>query len=312
MTSAPLVKKIEELKKKRNAVILVHNYQPAEVQDIADFLGDSLDLSVTASRTQADVILFCGVHFMAETAAILSPSKTVLIPEENAGCPMANMIDAGSLSKLKKEHPRAAVVAYVNTTAAVKAESDVCCTSANAVKIIRSLDAQEIIFVPDKYLGSYVRRFTEKKMILWDGFCPVHARILAEHVMKAKKEHPDAEVFVHPECRPEVIDLADQVLSTTGICRQALEARGKEFIIGTETGILHRLKKDNQGKRFYPVFEGAVCENMKKNSLEKVLWALEEMKHIVKVEKETGKKAGKALSRMLEYSDKNTEVSNAV
>lgn len=320
-----IIQKINDLKEKRKAVILVHNYQLPEVQDIADILGDSLGLSQKAAETKAEVIVFCGVHFMAETASILCPDKVVLIPDVNAGCPMADMIDVEGLRNLKKQHPDAVVVAYVNTPAEVKAESDVCCTSANAVKIVNSLTAKKIIFIPDKYLGQYVaseinpvrnkspeaiasdgyRRIfngTKKEIIFWQGYCPIHARILADDILKAKREHPFAEVIVHPECTPEVIALADKVFSTTGMLNYAKKTKSKEIIIGTEIGIIYRLQKENPDKKFYPVSEKAICENMKKNSLEKVLWSLEEMKYEVKVEEKIRQKAKKAIDRMLGYS----------
>ncbi|MCM8819604.1 MAG: quinolinate synthase NadA [Candidatus Omnitrophica bacterium] len=300
MSNSSLVKKISELKKDRNAIILVHNYQPPEVQDIADFLGDSLELSIKAAQTDAKVIVFCGVHFMAETASILCPDKTVLMPDINAGCPMANMIDAKQLKKLKIEHPEAIVVAYVNTTAEVKAESDICCTSSNAIKVVQSQDKdKEIIFVPDKYLGQYVTYMTQREMIYWEGYCPVHVKILAEDIVKLKKEHPDAEVIVHPECTPQVIKLADRVLSTGGMCRYAKETTAKKIIVGTEIGIIYRLQKENPDKKFYPASELAICPNMKLGSLEKVLWVLEELKNEVKVPKEIQVKAIKPIKRML-------------
>jgi quinolinate synthase len=297
-----IVQKISGLKKQKKAVILVHNYQPPEVQDIADFLGDSLGLSQKAAETDAKVIVFCGVHFMAETASILCPDKVVLIPDISAGCPMADMIDAESLRELKKQHPDAVVVAYVNTTAEVKAESDICCTSANAVKIVSSLPEKKIIFIPDKYLGQYVASQTGREMIFWEGYCPVHVKILADDIKRVKKEHPEAEVIVHPECTPEVIAMADKVFSTSGMCNYARETRSKEIIIGTEVGIIYRLQKENPDKKFYPASEGAICENMKKNSLEKVLWSLEEMKYEVKVEEKIRQKAKKAIDKMLQYS----------
>ncbi|MGA2089974.1 MAG: quinolinate synthase NadA [Endomicrobiales bacterium] len=297
-----LTGRIRELMKRRNAVILVHNYQPAEVQDIADFLGDSLDLARKAADTTADVIVFCGVHFMAETAAILNPGKTVLVPDDTAGCPMANMIDAPRLRALKAEHPGAPVVAYVNTTAEVKAETDVCCTSSNAVKIINAMPDKEIIFVPDKNLGDYVARQTGKKLILWEGFCPTHMKIMPENILSQKKLHPQAEVLVHPECRPEVVMLADKVLSTTGVCNYVRESTRAEFIIGTEIGILHRLGKENPGKAFYPASTAAVCPNMKKNSLEKILWALEDMRPVVTVEEPIRIKAKQAIDKMFALS----------
>ena len=302
-----ILDRINELKKERDAVLLVHNYQPAEIQDIADFLGDSLDLSLKAATTDNKVIVFCGVHFMAETAAIISPgthlgtSKTVIIPEPEAGCPMADMITAAQLRDLKKEHPLASVVCYVNTTAEVKAESDICCTSSNAVSIVASMPQEEIIFVPDMNLGRYVESKANKKLILWPGYCVVHARFSAEDVKKARKAHPGAELIVHPECSPQIIKLSDGVFSTTGMCDYVKKSSGSEFIIGTETGILHRLRKENPEKNFYPLAECAVCANMKKNSLEKVLWALEEMKNVVKVEPEVARKAKKAIDKMLEF-----------
>lgn len=296
--------KILKLKKEKNAVILVHNYQIGEVQDVADFVGDSLGLSIEASRTKAKAIVFCGVHFMAETAAIVNPDKTVLMPDVHAGCPMADMITAEGLRELKAKHPKAKVVAYVNTTADVKAESDICCTSANSVKIVESLtDAKEIIFVPDKYLGAYTERFVkDKKFISWNGYCHVHVAILPEHIKKIKKEHPEAEVMVHPECRPETIDLADKVLSTGGMVRWAKESEAKEFIVGTETGIIYRLAKENPGKKFYPATDLAICPNMKKTTLEKVLWSLEDMKERVVVPEEIRIKAKRAIEEMLKVS----------
>ncbi|MFH1368463.1 MAG: quinolinate synthase NadA [Elusimicrobiota bacterium] len=303
-----IVARIKTLKKKLNAVILAHNYQLPEVQDIADFLGDSLDLSRKAASTEADVIVFCGVHFMAETAAILSPEKTVLLPAIDSGCPMADMIDAAKLAALKKNHPNAVVAAYVNTSAEVKAESDICVTSANAVQIIKSLGGnpatagRDIIFVPDRNLGHYVMTQTGKDMILYDGYCPTHNNILPEHVLKARQQHPGAEVVVHPECRPEVIKLADKVLSTSGMVNYAKTSKNKEIIIGTEPGIIYRLKKDSPDKEFYPASDAAVCRNMKKNTLEKVLWSLENMKNVIKVEEPVRSKAKLAIDKMLEYS----------
>jgi quinolinate synthase len=296
---AELVEKISALKKKRNAVILVHNYQLGEVQDIADFVGDSLELSQNAAKTAADVIVFCGVHFMAETASILCPDKVVLLPDINAGCPMANMITAESLRAKKKEHPHAVVVCYINSSAAVKAESDICCTSANAVQIVRMLDTQEILFVPDQYLGHYVSARTGRKMILWPGFCPTHVRIRAEGIKELRQEYPQAKVVVHPECRPDVIALADEVASTSGMCRYAQRDEVKEMVVGTEVGIIHRLRKENPGKRFIPVSEQAICPNMKLITLEKVLWSLEEMSPEVKVPDEIRVRAIAAVDRML-------------
>ncbi len=296
-----LVDRILKLKKTRNAVILAHNYQLGEVQDIADFVGDSLELSQNAARTGADVIVFCGVHFMAETASILCPDKVVLLPDAHAGCPMADMITAEGLRQKKQELPGATVVCYINSSAEVKAESDVCCTSANAVKVIESLDgANEILFVPDQYLGDYIGSKTGKKMILWPGFCPTHLRIQPQHIVRLKQEYPQAKVIVHPECHPEVISLADEVLSTGGMCRYIKESEAEDIIVGTEIGIIHRLRKESPGKRFIPVSEQAVCPRMKLISLEKILWSLEEMAPEVKVQEETRLKAKAAVDRMLE------------
>jgi quinolinate synthase len=297
---AGLVEKISALKRRSNAVILVHNYQLGEVQNIADFIGDSLDLSQRAAETDADVIVFCGVHFMAETASILCPEKVVLLPDINAGCPMANMIAAERLRAKKKEHPQAAVVCYVNSSAEVKAESDVCCTSANAVRVVGSLDAREILFVPDQYLGHYVSTKTSKKMILWPGFCPTHVRIKPERIKELKKEYPQAKVVVHPECTPEVIALADEVLSTSGMCRYARRDEVRAMVVGTEIGIIHRLKKENPGKKFIPISEQAICPDMKSITLEKVLWSLEDMSPEVKVPEEIRLRAKAAVDRMLE------------
>ena len=300
--NSELIEKIQKLKRERNAVILVHNYQLPEVQDIADFRGDSLGLSQKASQTDAEIIVFCGVLFMAETAKILSPDKKVLIPEINAGCPMADMITAQELLKLKKEHPQAIVIAYVNTTAEVKAEVDICCTSANAIRIVNSyaLKDKEIIFVPDKYLAHYVSTQTKRKLIPWEGYCPTHVKILPEDIIRQKKQHPQAEVIVHPECTPEVIKLADRALSTSGICKYAKGSEASEMIIGTEIGILHRLRKENPQKRFYPATDLAVCPNMKLITLEKVLWALEDLQYEVQIPDNIRIRAKQSVERMLQ------------
>ena len=300
-SDAALLEKIKNLKKSKKAIFLVHNYQLGEIQDIADFVGDSLELSQKAAATEADVIVFCGVHFMAETASILCPDKIVLLPDRHAGCPMADMITVTRLKEQKKAHPRATVVCYVNSTAAVKAESDVCCTSANAVRIVEKLtDAEEIIFVPDQYLGNYVTTQTGREMILWPGFCPTHVRIQPRDITRLKAEHPLAKVVVHPECRPEVTALADAVLSTGGIIRFAREADAVEIIVGTEIGILHRLRKENPGKRFIPASEQAICPRMKLITLETVLWSLENMAHQVRVPERTRLMAKDAVDKMLE------------
>ncbi len=298
--TAELVEKILSLKKRRGAIILAHNYQMGEVQDIADFVGDSLELSQNAAKTDANVIVFCGVHFMAETASILCPDKIVLLPDMNAGCPMADMVTAEGLREKKKEFPNATVVCYINSSAEVKAESDVCCTSANAVKVIESLDTEEILFVPDQYLGHYTSTKTDKKMILWPGFCPTHLRIQPEHLIQLRQEFPQAKVVVHPECRPEVIDLADEVLSTGGICRYARREDITHMIVGTEIGIVHRLRKENPGKKFISASEQAVCPNMKRITLGKVLWTLEDMAPQVRVPGEICLNAKAAVDRMLE------------
>jgi quinolinate synthase len=294
-----LIEKISALKKGRNAIILAHNYQLGEVQDIADFVGDSLELSQRAAETDADVIMFCGVQFMAETASILCPEKVVLLPDINAGCLMADMITAERLRAKKKEHPHAVVVCYVNSPAEVKAESDICCTSANAVEVVESLDAREILFVPDQYLGHYVSARTGKKMILWPGFCPTHVRIKPEMIKKLKREYPQAKVVVHPECIPEVIAVADEALSTGGMCRYAQRDEVRDMIVGTELGIMHRLRKENPGKKFIPISEQAICPDMKLITLEKVLSSLEKMKSEVKVPEGVRLRARAALDKML-------------
>jgi len=301
---AELVERISDLKRKRNAVMLVHNYQLGEVQDIADFVGDSLELSQNAAKTDADVIVFCGVHFMAETASILCPDKVVLLPDINAGCPMANMITADRLRAKKKEHPQAVVVCYVNSSAEVKAESDICCTSANAVEVVESLGAQEILFIPDQYLGHYVSLRTGKDMILWPGLCPTHARIRPERIKELRQEYPQAKVVVHPECTPKVIGLADEVTSTSGMCRYARRDDVREMVVGTEMGLIHRLRKENPGKRFFPISEQAICPNMKLITLEKILWSLEDMSPEVKVSDEVRLRAIAAVDKMLKVGRK--------
>lgn len=295
-----LAAKIQDLKKRRNAVILAHNYQLGEVQDIADFVGDSLELSQKAAGTDSDVIVFCGVHFMAETASILCPDKVVLLPDEHAGCPMAEMITAEALRKKKAEYPNAKVVCYVNSNADVKAESDICCTSANAAKIVMGLPKdQEIIFVPDQYLGHYAAGKAGREVIPWPGYCPTHARIIPQHIEILRKRFPNAKVVVHPECRPDVIAAADEVGSTSGIIRYAGRDDIQELIVGTEMGIIHRLKKENPQKRFIPISEQAVCPNMKLITLDKVLLALEEMAPEVKVPEDIRLRAKAAVDRMV-------------
>ncbi|OGX14777.1 MAG: quinolinate synthase [Omnitrophica WOR_2 bacterium RBG_13_41_10] len=301
MKTKGLSEKIQELKKKRHAIILVHNYQLPEVQDIADYRGDSLELSRIAANTDAKVIVFCGVHFMAETASILCPDKTVLIPDLNAGCPMANMITTEALRKLKEKHPQAAVVGYVNTSAEVKAELDVCCTSTNAVAVINALkDKKEVIFIPDKYLADYVEKKTGRTLIKWNGFCPTHVKILPQDILREKKFHPKAKVMVHPECLSSVVAMADVVLSTSQMGKFAKETPAKEIIVGTEVGLIYRLKKDNPQKEFYPASEAAVCPNMKRITQEKILWALEELKDEVRVSDDIRRRARHAIDKMLQ------------
>ncbi len=294
-----LVNKILDLKRKRNAVIVAHNYQRAEVQDVADFVGDSLELSRKAAETDAQVIVFCGVHFMAETASILCPNKTVLLPDINAGCPMANMIAAADLVAKKHEYPDAAVVCYVNSSAQVKAESDICCTSANAVMVVEKVDSRKVLFVPDQYLGHYVSTKTAKEMVLWPGYCPTHVKIQPEDIMELKRQHPNAKVIVHPECRPPVIALADEVLSTGGMCRFARSTDAEEIIVGTEVGILHRLIKENPAKKFFPASKSAVCPNMKLTTLEKILRSMQDMVFEITVPEAVRMRAKQAVDRML-------------
>jgi quinolinate synthase len=300
MKNTDLADEIADLKRDRNAIILVHNYQLPEVQDCADYVADSLGLARKAAESDADIIVLCGVKFMAESASILCPNKTVLMPDPDAGCPMANMITPEDVIKLKEEHPGAPVVAYVNTSADVKAEVDVCCTSSNAVKIVEGINSKEIIFIPDKYLGSFVAEKTGKNLILWNGFCPTHARIQPEDIMAEKEKHPQAKVLVHPECTPQVIGLADEALSTGGMLEYAKKSNAQEFIIGTEVGILHQLTKQNPGKIFYPASKLAICPNMKKTTLPKVLSCLKNMEYEIKVPELIRTRALRAIERMVE------------
>ncbi|HBC87738.1 MAG TPA: quinolinate synthase [Lentisphaeria bacterium] len=303
LTEKEIIDRINVLRKQKNAIIITHNYQLGEVQDIADFTGDSLELSMKAADTKADVIVFCGVKFMAETAAILSPDKTVLLPVMESGCPMADMADAEDLIKMKKEHPDALVVTYVNSSAEVKALTDVCVTSANALKIVSALPPdKEIIFVPDKNLGAYVQRKTGRKMILWPGFCPTHMRITPQIIIQKKKEYPDAKVMIHPEARLDVLDLADEVLSTGGMCKFAKQTDAKKIIVATEIGLIYRLRKENPDKMFIPVTEQAVCPNMKMHRIENVLESLEKLEHRISVPEEIRVPAEKSIRKMLEMS----------
>jgi len=292
--------RILELKEEKNAVILAHNYQRPEIQDLADFVGDSLGLSMQATSVDAEIIIFCGVDFMAESAKILNPDKRVVHPEPGAKCPMAAMCDAGGLASLKKAHPDAEAVGYVNTTAACKAQMDVCCTSSNAVKVVQSVCSKKVIFVPDENLGKYVQRFVkDKQMILWPGFCPTHDHISPERILRLKKEHPAASVIVHPECRPEVIDLADAVKSTEGMIKFVKSSDRREFIIGTEKELIYRLKKENPGKVFLAV-PGAVCPTMKMITVKSVLRALETLEPVIEIDSETMKRARVPLQRMMD------------
>lgn len=291
---------ILKLKEERNAVIVAHYYQDGDIQDIADKVGDSFDLSRFCAQTEKEVIVFCGVHFMAESAKILSPEKTVLLPDLKAGCPMADMADVPKLLKLKEEYPNAAVVSYVNTTAAIKAHSDICCTSSTAVKIVRSLPHKQIIFLPDRNLGNYVsKQVPEKEFILYPGYCPTHNALSPMHVMEARDSHPEAVFAVHPEAPPAVVEMADFVGSTKQIIDFCSENEASEFIIGTEEGILHQLKKRNPNKQFHMLKFGFICPNMKKTTIEKLYEALVEMKHKIELDKDTIFKASKSLERML-------------
>jgi len=296
-----LLKKIQQLKSKRRAVILAHNYQPAEIQDLADFTGDSLALSVQAAETNADVVVFCGVKFMAETAAILSPQKTVLLPDPNAGCPLADMITAKQLRELKQKHPDALVVCYVNSTAEVKAESDYCCTSANAVELVDSLPAdKQIIFVPDRHLGRFTAEKNNRDLVLWPGYCHVHVVITEDDIKNAKEKYPDAIVMAHPECTEPVKQLCDRILSTGQMLKCVAKENAKQYIVATEIGIIHSLKKQNPQVEFFPASDRAVCPNMKKITLDKVINSLENMQYKVIVPDDIRIKAKKSLDRMIE------------
>lgn len=301
MPKDELIRKIEQSKKDRGAVLLCHNYQPPVIQDIADHLGDSLDLSRLAQRLDHEVIIFCGVHFMAETASILSPDKTVTLPEPGAGCPMADMLTADDLLELKALHPQAAVVMYVNSTAEVKSHTDICCTSANALNVIASIPRdREIIFGPDQYLGGWVVSQTDREMILWKGYCPSHQKIFPEQIEELREKHPGALVMVHPEVRPDVAAVADAVLGTSGMIRFAGERDADTFIVGTEVGMCYRLEKEYPGKRFIPASPQAICPNMKKITLEKILASLETLEPRITVPEAIADRARGAIERMVE------------
>ncbi|AET65845.1 quinolinate synthetase complex, A subunit [Desulfosporosinus orientis DSM 765] len=294
-----LAREIEALKKERKAIILAHYYQRPEVQDVADFVGDSLQLSQQAANTDAEVIVFCGVHFMAESAAILSPDKMVLLPEPKAGCPMADMVDADGLRAYKKRVPGVQVVCYVNSSAEVKAESDICCTSSNAVKVVQSLQGDNILFIPDENLGRYAANLLGRSLQLWPGYCKTHDRLTKEDIQAVKKEHPSAKVIVHPECREDVCQEADYVGSTAGLIAFAQKSENQEFIVGTESGILHRLHQVCPEKKFYLASERLVCPNMKLTTLEKVRDSLKTLSPVVSVKEDVRIKAKAALERML-------------
>jgi len=305
MTSMDLITRINELKQEHRTIILAHNYQLPEIQDIADFTGDSLGLSIQASRTKADTIVFCGVYFMAETAKILSPDKTVIIPEPKAGCPMADMITVEQLKAMKQRYPGVRVLSYVNTSAEIKAESDVCCTSANAVEVLNNMfdEHEPVLFVPDKYLAQYAATKTNRRVIPWQGYCPSHARILPEDIARLKAEHPHAKVLAHPECNGCVLALADEVLSTSGMLRYARDSRAKEFIIATEIGLLYPLQKENPDKYFYPASCLALCRNMKKITLQKLYRALQSMSPEVTLPGHIIRRAQKSLAAMVDQQN---------
>jgi len=298
-----LASAIRKLAGEKNALILAHNYQREEVQAVADYTGDSLELARAAADTSAQIIVFCGVHFMAESAAILNPEKKVLLPDPTAGCPMADMAEAGDLAAMRERHPDAAVVTYINSSAEVKALSDVCCTSANATRIVQRLDARRVIFVPDRNLGMWVQRFTDKEIIQWKGFCPTHERFSAEDLAEAKRANPDALVMVHPECRPEVIDMADEVLSTGQMVKFVRETDRAQIIVGTEEGMIHKLRSVAPGIEYILPSKALVCPNMKKTTLEKVHAALANEEPVVSVSSDVREKSLGCLRRMLELSN---------
>ena len=299
MNQNEIISEIRRLAEQRDALILAHNYQRDEIQELAHITGDSLALSMEAARTDKPVIVFCGVHFMAESAAILAPEKIVLLPRLDAGCPMADMVTAEGLRELKSRHPGVPVVTYVNSSAAVKAESDICCTSANAVKVVESLAAPEVILAPDRNLGRYIAAQVDKTCYFWDGYCPTHERLTVEDVQTARADYPDALFMAHPECPPEILSLADHICSTSGMYTFARENPAQQFIVGTEAGILYRLRKENPGKQFILPTTRLICPNMKLTSLEDVLEALQTMRPRVTVAEEVRIPARIALDRML-------------
>lgn len=296
-------KKIKELLKKRKAILLAHNYQRDEIQELADITGDSLELSQKALETKAEVIVFCGVLFMAESASILSPDKTVLLPVRNAGCFLADNVTVESLRNKKAEYPEAEVVCYINSSAEIKAESDICCTSANAIKVVNSLKGvKQIIMLPDQNLAKYVAKYTDKEIIPWLGYCDVHQQIEVEDILRAKEEHPKAKLMAHPECKPEVLAFADHVCSTSGMYKYAKGTSHTEFIVGTEMGVLYRLKKENPYKKFYTPSKDIICRTMKLTKLEDIINALESMEYMIRVSEDIRFRAKKSLDKMLEIS----------
>ncbi|MDR1417744.1 MAG: quinolinate synthase NadA [Endomicrobium sp.] len=302
-----IINDLNILRKEKNAIILAHMYQRPEVHDVADFVGDSLGLSKKVVTTDAEIIVFCGVHFMAETAYILNPNKKVLIPDISAGCPMADMITVKELNDFKAKFKNPFVIAYINTSAEIKAQSDICCTSSNAVNIVKHVDSTnkdvDIIFIPDRNLGYYAQKMSGVKMNIWNGFCPTHNNfILPEYILKARKEHPTAEILVHPECRPEVIEAADYAMSTGNMCKHVKHNANKDFIIGTETGILYKLRKKNPNKNFYPITDLSVCPNMKKTTIEKIFDVLKNTKNLVTVSNDIREKAYLPILKMLNIS----------
>jgi len=295
-----LIEKIKKLAREKNAILLAHNYQIPEVQDIADLTGDSLALSIQASKTDADIIIFCGVHFMAEAASIVCPDKKVIIPVKEAGCAMADMLTADQLREMKARYPGLPVVTYVNSSAKVKAESDICCTSANAIQVVKWTGAREVIMTPDRNLAAWVRRHTDQVIHAWDGYCPIHDELSVREVKKAMAEHPDALLMAHPECTEKILELADVVRSTSGMLDYARSSDATEFVVATENGLLHTLHKQNPGKKFYAASSGMVCQDMKKTGLEEIASALEYEAPVVKVPEDIRVKAYEAVERMLE------------
>jgi quinolinate synthase len=299
MDQEEIKQEIRRLARERNALLLAHNYQRDEIQEIADITGDSLALSMEAARTDREVIVFCGVHFMAESASILAPDKIVLLPRLDAGCPMADMVTPEGLRRMKAEHPGATVVTYVNSSADVKAESDICCTSSNAVNVVRSVETEEVILVPDRNLGKYIASHTDKTCHLWEGYCPTHDRLLVSDVQRSKDEHPDALFMAHPECPPEILEMADHICSTSGMYEYARKSQAKKFIVGTEAGILYRLRRENPEKEFFLPTSRLICPNMKLTSLEDILKSLQTMSPEITVPPDIRERAKVTLDRML-------------